>query len=32
MSPDGNSMTIIYIGRDPEGSPVNYLMVFEKVK
>jgi hypothetical protein len=30
--PDGNGMTITYIGRDPEDSPVNYRMAFEKVK
>jgi hypothetical protein len=31
LSEDGNSMTITYVGLAPDGSSVNYRMVFEKV-
>lgn len=32
VAEDGKTMTITYKGLDPEGDPVNYIMVFDKVE
>ena len=32
VSQDGKALTITYRGLDPEGSPVNYTLVFDRVK
>jgi hypothetical protein len=32
VSEDGKTMTITYKGLDPEGSPVNYTLIFDRLK